>query len=108
MVRTVFKVLASDVVLLIALFYVVQDLQWRTSYAASPHAGTPHGYSSSFAYGLLTRFFTMSGGRVSLTSPPTLDWVQVIALILVVINVWFVYTTLARRRVSKISQAAQS
>jgi hypothetical protein len=109
MVRAIFKVLAADIVLLVALFYVLQDLQWRSNFAASLHRACPLscGYSPSSSYSLLTRFFTMSGNGVSLTSPATLDWVQVIALLLAVINVWFIYATLAKQRASKTSPAAQ-
>jgi hypothetical protein len=104
MVRTVFKVLVVDALLLIALFFVIQDLDWRTSYAASLHGACfPNlcGYSPSFSYNVLVQFFTMSGNGVSLTSPPTLDWVQVLAFILVAINAWFVYATLSRKRATQ-------
>jgi hypothetical protein len=108
MVRTVFKVLTADVVLLIALYYVIQDLQWRTSYATSPHANALHGYSPSFAYNLFTRIFTMSGSGLSLTSPPTLDWVQVLAVALLAINAWYAYVTLTKRRAAATSQAGRA
>jgi hypothetical protein len=108
MVRTVFKVLAADTVLLITLYYVIQDLQWRTSFAASPHASALHGYSPSFGYNLFTRIFTMSGGGLPLTSPPTLDWVQVLALVLVAINAWYAYVTLTRRRGATTSQTGRA
>jgi hypothetical protein len=101
MVRTALKVLAVDALLLIALFFVIQDLDWRTSYAASLHGACFPGlcgYSPSFSYNVLIEFFTMSGNGVSLTSPPTLDWVQVLAYILVAINAWFIYATLSRRK----------
>jgi hypothetical protein len=103
MVRTIFKVLVVDVILLIAEFYVIQDLDWRTGYAASLHQACPRfcSYSPSFSYNLLVRSFTMVGNGVSLTSPPTLDWVQLLAYILIVINVWFGYSILAKRKSSK-------
>jgi hypothetical protein len=108
MVRTIFKVLAVDIVLLVALFYVLQDLQWRSNFAASLHraCSPPCGYSTSYSYSLLTRFFTMSGNGVGLTSPPTLDWIQVITLVLVAINAWFVYVTLTKQG-AKATPAAQ-
>jgi len=107
LVRTVYKVLIVDAILLIAEFYVLQDLEWRTGYAASLHGACfPKfcSYSPSFSYNFLIRFFTMSGNGVSLTSPPTLDWVQLLAYILIIINVWFGYTILAKRRSVKAAQ----
>ena len=100
LVRTSFKVLAADVVLLAAGFWVLQDLQWRTGFASSLHdACSPIcRYSPSFSYSVLTRFFTMAGNGVSLTSPPTLDWVQLIACLLVIVNAWFIYDALNSRR----------
>ena len=109
MVRTVFKVLIADAILLIAEFYVIQDLDWRTAYAASLHgACSPNfcSYTPSFSYNFLIRIFTMSGNRVSLTSPPTLDWVQLLAYILVAINVWFAYTILAKRKPLKTTRGS--
>jgi hypothetical protein len=38
-------------------------------------------------------------GGTYLQSPPTLDWAQLIAYVLVAINVWYVYAVFARRRV---------
>lgn len=105
MQRTALRVLAADIVLLAAEYFVLQDLQWRTAYAASPHAAT-QGYSPSFSYSVLTQFFTMAGPGVSLTSPPTLDWVQAIAYALVVINVWFVYKVMKSRKVATIGATA--
>lgn len=92
--------LIADVVLLGTLFFVLQDLQWREAFAASPHNACPQlcSYSPSFSYNLLTRFFTMVGNGQSLVSPPTLDWVQLLALALVVVNVLFAYAALAERR----------
>jgi hypothetical protein len=97
LVRAYIKVIAADLVLLAALLWVLQDLQWRTWYAASPHAGTT-GYTPSFSYSVLTQFFTMAGSGVSLTSPPTLDWVQFLAYVLVALNAWFAYQILRHRR----------
>jgi len=101
MVRTVLKVLAVDIVLVLAEFSVIQDLAWRTGYAASLHGACfPNlcSYSPSFSYNVLIQFFAMSGNGVSLTSPPTLDWVQLIALILVAVNGWFAYALYRSRK----------
>ncbi len=99
MARTALKVLIIDVVLLVGEYYVVQDLQWRTSYATSLHSACPQlcGYTPSFSYNILTQFFTMAGNGVSLTSPPTLDWIQLFTAALLVVNLWFVYTYIRQR-----------
>jgi hypothetical protein len=99
MVRTAFAVIVADIFLLTGEYYVNQDLQWRAAYAASVHnaCGVLCSYTPSFSYSLLTQFFTMSGGRLTLVSPPTLDWVQALVLALVVINGWFAYHALKER-----------
>ncbi len=90
-------VVVIDFLLLVALLYVAGDQQWRVAYAESPHSRTS-GYATSFSYSLFTQVFTMSGKGVSLSSPLTLDWVQVLVAALFVVNAWFVYVTLGARR----------
>lgn len=99
-VRTIFKVLLADAVLVGAMLWVFGDLQWRAAYAASQHSACPAGcgYSPSFSYTFLTQFFTMSGGSVSLTSPPTLDWIQLIFYTILVVNGWLAYKAWKSRR----------
>jgi hypothetical protein len=98
--RAVYKIATVDVLALLALYYVLLDLQWRTSFAASPHdaCGKFCEYSSSFGYGLLTRVFAMDGNSQHLVSPPSLDWIQVLACVLVIANLWFAYGILKARR----------
>ena len=94
MLRSAAFALFLDIVFVAGLLFVFQDIAWRTAYAASVHSACPSpgcAYTSSFSFGILTRIFTMSGTNVSLVSPPTLDWVQVFALALVVVNAWFAY-----------------
>jgi hypothetical protein len=107
MVKTIYSVVVADALMLIALFYVSLDLQWRASYAASPHdaCGRICSYSASFSYSLLTRFFTMSGNGVTLTSPLTFDWVQSLVFAIVVLNVWFAYKLLESRKSRRLSVA---
>ncbi len=99
LVRTALAVIAADIILLVGEYYVIQDLQWRATYAASVHnaCGGPCSYAPSFSYNLLTQFFTMSGGRLPLVSPPTLDWVQALVLALVLVNGWFAYKVIKDR-----------
>jgi len=103
MVKTVYKVAAVDLVLLTLLYYVLQDLAWRAYYAETPHVpGSP--YAASFSYSILIRYFTMAGNMagstVSLTSPPTLDWIQLLVLVLVAVNGWFAYRAYRSRKSS--------
>ncbi len=83
-------VVFADLVFLASGYFVYQDLQWRLAYASSPHAATS-GYLASFNYGLLVQFLTMRSTSVSLTSPPTLDWLQVIWVAAVFLNVWYFF-----------------
>ena len=100
----------ADTVLLFALYSVFQDLQWRTGYAASLHSACPQfcSYSPSFSYNLLTQFFTLARSGVRLTSPPTLDWVQLLAYFLVALNAWYAYKTLKLRRLQPRSGPAHT
>jgi hypothetical protein len=106
MIRHGLAVFLADIVLLFALYSVFVDLQWRTGYAASVHSACPQfcSYSPSFGYSLLTQFFTLAGNGVRLTSPPTLDWVQLVVYVLVVLNAWYAYKTLKSRGLKQQSQ----
>lgn len=95
--KTYYFVLLIDAILLVAVFYVVGDIQWRVADAGSPH-GRTSGYSTSFTYSVFTQVFTMTGKGVVLSSPPTLDWVQVLAVALLVVNGWFLYSVYAGRK----------
>ena len=103
--RNAIKVLMVDVVLLAAAFFVLENLQARAVYAASPHdvCGGLCSFTPSFSYGIFTRSFTMTGNGEQLVSPPILDWVQLLSLALVVVNVLFVYESLVKRRKGKTS-----
>ena len=102
--RTYIAVLLVDALVLVALFYVNADWQWRIAYAASPHGHTS-GYVPSFSYSLFTQIFTMSSSGVSLASPLTLDWIQVLGVALVIINGWYLYSTYAKRKTPPASPA---
>ncbi len=100
MIRTALKVLAADIVLVAVVLWVLQDLQWRSGYAASAHDACSGvcSYTPSLGYTLLTQFFTMAGNGVRLTSPATLDWVQALAYALILVNAWFGYRILKSRK----------
>jgi hypothetical protein len=99
-IKAAYRVVIVDVLALLALYYILQDLQWRTDYAASVHTAcrTLCGYSPSFSYGPLTRLFTMDGNGQHLVSPATLDWVQAFSLILIVVNLWFAYSVIKSKK----------
>jgi hypothetical protein len=104
MARTALTVLILDAVLLLAEFEIIQDMQNRIQCALG---SSLYGHfcvvrsSPSFSHSLLTQSFSMMVGGTYLQSPPTLDWAQVIAYLLVGINVWFVYTIIAKRKSPK-------
>jgi hypothetical protein len=99
MMRRVLKVAALDVLVLSALVYVNQDLQWRSAYAqeALNRCAGLCSYAPSFSYGFLTQVFTMSGNSVQLASPPTLDWIQLLIYLLALLNGWLIYATMRSR-----------
>jgi len=79
------KVLLVDLVLVVFAYFVLQDLAWRDSYAAS------RGYSAVTAFSLLTRRLDLKNGATSLVSPFTLDWIQVVIALLIIVNVAYVF-----------------
>jgi hypothetical protein len=98
--NTALKVLMVDLVLVVAEFLVIQDLQWRSSYAAAAvnRCAGLCSYAPSLSYGFLTHVFTMSGNSVQLSSPTTFDWVQAIAYALALLNGWLIYKYVQSRR----------
>jgi hypothetical protein len=109
--RRVLWVLAADVVILVAVFYVIQDLQWRSSYASAAVercGGAACSYTPSSSYGILTQVFTMSGNSVQLSSPVTLDWIQALAYMLILLNGWLVYKWARSRRASTLPSAVSN
>lgn len=88
--KAAFKVAIADLVLLGVLYLVVQDLQWRVSYANSEHLGP------SYVRYPLTYVFGMVRSGFPLQSPLTFDWVQLLVALLIVVNAGFVYVSLAK------------
>jgi hypothetical protein len=109
MARTALKVLILDAVLLLAEFEIIQDMQNRIQCAlGSPLYGQlcMVRSSPSFSHSLFSQSFSMIVGGRYLQSPPTLDWAQLVAYILVAINVWYGYTVFVRRRELKVQQGS--
>lgn len=92
MVRRAAALAVFDFLALAVLYFVLQDLAWRTSYAESEHL-IPH-----TAYSLFIRMFSITGNTIqtSLVSSPALDWVQVVIALLLVVNGLYVISRLRR------------
>jgi hypothetical protein len=108
MVATGVKVLLADAVLLLAEFFAIQDIQARVACSL----GSPlYGYgclarsSPSYSYSFLTESFSMIVNGTTVRSPPMIDWVQLTAGVLVVINLWYLYGVLRRRSSRQVSRA---
>ena len=87
------KVLLLDIAILAGVYGILADDQWKSTYAKTGIGGLP-----SFNYGFLTQTFSIQLTGKTLTSPPTLSWLEVLAILLVVSNGLFVYRTIRRRR----------
>lgn len=80
--RFLATVAVADVLALLALYEVVQNLAAKASYVVNREL-----LSYATTYYPFIRFSHITGaGPVALVSPPSLDWVQVIILFLVVVN----------------------
>lgn len=94
MVRRVVVTGAFDLLALVFLYFVLQDLAWRTSYAESERL-VPH-----TTYSFFVREFSIAGNVIQvhqgLVSPPTLDWVQLVVALLVVVNGLYAFSALRK------------
>ncbi|QQG48942.1 MAG: hypothetical protein HY247_01090 [archaeon] len=93
MAKAGLKLLIGDVLILVAGYLVTKDLQARVAYAAAER------YSPSFSYSILTKYFDMIRNSVTLQSPLTLDWIQVLAFAFIIVNGWYAYGFLRGRSV---------
>jgi hypothetical protein len=92
MVRSWVKLLLVDLVVLVAAYAVVSDLYARLNCATGQDLygqGCLARSSPQYSYSLLTRYFSMVSGGATLQSPPYLDWLQLLAVIFIVVNVWY-------------------
>jgi hypothetical protein len=95
--RRALEILGVNVVLLLALYLVSADVASRTLYAAR------EGLSYFFAQSLLVETSSLQGHGATLQSPPTLAWLQLILAVLVVIDAFYVYDWVERRRVAALA-----
>jgi hypothetical protein len=97
MVGTGLKVLIADAILLLAEYFVVQDVQARVGCAlGSPLYGSQclTRASPGYSYSILTESFSMIINGTGVVSPSMLDWTQLIAAVLIAVNVWYVYVVI--------------
>ena len=97
MVKTGIAVLVADLILFAFVFLVAEDSQMRIDCTLPDCQPIPRA-SAGFGYAFLSKTFSFVSGGNTLTSPPILDWVQVLVFVLVALNAWFVYRTFASRR----------
>ena len=82
-----------DALILVLLYFIFQDLAWRTSYAES------EGFTLHTTFLPLIRFPTITGNvQTPLASPAVLDWAQVLFILLVIVNVSYIFSAIKERR----------
>ena len=89
--KALLKVVMADIVLVAFAIGVLADEQWRAYYA------TRGGLQPSTEYSILTQYFSMKTVSTTLTSPPTLSWIQVIIVSLVLVNGIYLYRLAGHR-----------
>jgi len=85
---------AFDVLAFASLYFVLQDLASRMSYVRSERLVPGISYYIFFH----TSSIQGSGIQFQLVSPPVLDWVQVIIVLLVLVNGYYIASILRRAR----------
>ena len=94
MARNLAKVVLADVIMAVGLALVLEDLGWRSAYAAAK------GFSPSYSYSVFSQVFSLTRQELDLASPLTLDWIQLFVVGLVVLNLWYL-VRVAKRGKSK-------
>lgn len=85
-------VAAFDALVLVLLYLVFQDLSWRSSYVKS------EGFTLHTSFLPLIRLPTIDGNvQTPLVSPPVLDWAQVLIYLLVIVNVFYLFSAVRKR-----------
>jgi hypothetical protein len=92
-VREIAEALVINAILLAALYWVTIEQATRAAYA------TQEGLAFLIARFPLTLTTTLSGRNGQLTSPLTLDWMQLIVLALLVVDSIYAYGFVRRRQV---------
>jgi hypothetical protein len=99
LVRALYKVLVADAVLLAAVYLVLQDIAMRVSCTIPGCNPFVPRTSAVYSYSIFTKTLALGVNGNTLTSPLTLDWIQVLGLALLLVNLWYVYGLLRSRGV---------
>ena len=85
-------VAAFDIIVLVLVYLVLQDQSWRASYVKR------EGFVLHTTFLPLIRLPTITGNvQTPLASPPVFDWVQLLILLLVVVNGFFLFAVFRKR-----------
>jgi hypothetical protein len=93
------EILGFNILLLLALYLVTADVATRSAYAAR------EGLSYTFAQSFLVETSTLGGKGLSLQSPLSIAWLQLILLVLVVVDALYVYDWAKNRRAKPVAAA---
>lgn len=90
--RRAVEIVATNVVLLLLLYFVTADQTERAAYASK------EGLAFLFSRSILVQTSVLQGSRGAVQSPLTLDWIQLLVGALVIIDFLFAYEWAERRR----------
>jgi hypothetical protein len=94
------RAVLTNAVGLVLIYLVLLDYSWRSSYALSA------GWVPSVSYLPFLRYLQLTGHGLTVVSPPTLDWVQVIAVFLIAVDSFYLYRYLAHSEAAERSSSA--
>ncbi len=98
--RTIIKVAIANALLLVGVYLTLVNRAWKRQCAIGNAVNCTARTSPHFTYSVFTISFSMvSPSGMTLQSPPSLDWVQVLLAVLVVIDAWYVYSELRHRQI---------
>jgi len=86
------RIVIVNVALIIFIYLIIQDLSARNVYAQDLKL------APSTTYSIFSHTLTLTGRGTTLSSPPTLDWPQFLALVLVVFDAFTLIGFLRSRR----------
>jgi hypothetical protein len=99
MARLGITVVVADLILVGALFLVLQDVQMRIDCSLSACQPSIARSSAGYDYSILTKSLSFMADGKPLASPPMLDWVQVLVLAIAVLNAWAIYRGISKKTV---------
>lgn len=96
------QLVVMDAIMLILFYLVAVNLQAREAYASS------EGFSVSYLYSVAIRSLQLAGRGVALRSPATLDFLQVLPLLLLLLNGAAVVSWFRRRKAAPSEAKAEA